>query len=356
MALMFSRALHSWKRLVKVLTGGKAAKNVASTLPDRDAELNNPRSSAAVKDDCGVFANPFPTSVITVYNAEPPPSRPESSNINEQCRCWIKALKQLKEEAPEGYTQLEAMKFDASNLASMIGTRVEGYEYKAKSTASSQWFRRLKRFLPAIGTLKGFSMAVSRADPHLVAPYICAAIFCAIELALNIMNPDDVLQILEIASDSIIILQKWLLFKAHTTTFGNPATQSITDELFEELPKLYGQTLRLLLSVNSHLNGLRLKKAVDRVSQIDVQWKAMFEGIKQKNKKCDAIRSQAEFLVKAQKDAEAVLNWISTRASEESHSQIMEKTGVSDRYGERGAWLCQIEQVNGMLVNGVRLR
>ena len=305
----------------------QAIGTVHGALPIRENKLKESRSPATVKggDD------------NSVKSAELQAPRPVLSAAVEQCQCWTKALKQLEKNDLEAHARLETMTFDPNHLANKIETIVESYEGKAKGTASSQWFGRLKRLLPTIAAVKGFSMAVSRADPHQIAPYICSGIFGAIELALNLVNPDDILLILEIVSETTILLRKWLDYEAHMVC--TPRTQSLSDELIKELPDLYGRSLRLLLSVHLHLSGCRSRKTVERISQIDVQWKAMFEGLKQSNKKCDAIRSQAEFWTKTQKDGETILNWISTRASEDSHNQIMEKIGVSDRYSERGTWL-----------------
>jgi len=178
-----------------------------------------------------------------------------------------------------------------------------------------------------------------------VAPYVCAGVFFALKIALNSINPDDLLLILEILTDSSVMIQNWTLYEGQHMHVSASVTASLDKSLQCDLPSLYLRLLLLIASILHTLEGTRLNRVVSKLTSKATNWKYEFALVKDSNKSCNAIKDRIEKKLQYQKEDGAILDWISKGCGGISHGNVCELTRTQtatqegNDYHSFGQWL-----------------
>ncbi|KAI4599389.1 hypothetical protein KJ359_001831 [Pestalotiopsis sp. 9143b] len=96
-----------------------------------------------------------------------------------------------------------------------------------------------KTYLPSLGNVQAFAVALSRVDPHGIAPLVVTSVFFVIQLILNTLYPNLRERTLTLLSKTSTMMNKWILYEVAQATRISAYKSKHSKELAETLPSLY---------------------------------------------------------------------------------------------------------------------
>ena len=95
---------------------------------------------------------------------------------------WTIAVKGWKEKYPDEFVALQNLGIEISESARDNTT--EPFRFQEAKATSKQTVARIKRWLPVLSAVRGIAMTAAAADPHKIAPIVCASVFFAIDVSV----------------------------------------------------------------------------------------------------------------------------------------------------------------------------
>ena len=117
---------------------------------------------------------------------------PETKSVASKTPLWDQAVSAFRENCPDEYSKLKfpvkKLEYDQLGLSvefenSILNKKLPEAFQDDTSHVNHAIIRRLKNWLPALGSAKSLAMTVAKLDPHQLAPYIVAGSFFAVEVS-----------------------------------------------------------------------------------------------------------------------------------------------------------------------------
>ena len=105
--------------------------------------------------------------------------------FGDKAQLWIQAAASFKKDMTEDYKQLEIPNRYDGFVKLVLEQSLPDTLQVAEKKVNNVYVRRLKEWLPALGTVKTLSMTLATLDPHKLAPYIVAGSFFLVEVSID---------------------------------------------------------------------------------------------------------------------------------------------------------------------------
>ncbi|KAI9659856.1 MAG: hypothetical protein M1821_001208 [Bathelium mastoideum] len=123
--------------------------------------------------------------------------------------------------------------------------------------SSKQTTARLKRWTPVLASVRGIAMTASAADPHKIAPIVCASLFFGLDILFNCMSPEDRDKILDILCQCGSTIKECNSFEINFVKASHPSIQSKMPKMNELLAQQYIAALNVAYKLRYACQGMQ---------------------------------------------------------------------------------------------------
>ncbi|KAI1743019.1 hypothetical protein F4680DRAFT_410812 [Xylaria scruposa] len=247
-------------------------------------------------------------------------------------------MQRFAKEEPELY---KMMKNTIENFGHQPIDNWDTWLNNRQKASERNWFRRCKAYMPSLRALKVAAMALSDLDPHKLAPAVTAALFLAIELCFESVEPSARDKAMSAMMKANGVINKWTDSEIDLRGLKGRCFKSDTDlakieQIEANLEVLYLGCLKLISSIYKSGKTRRGRAASSLISE-PAEWDQAYQKLNDKNSECSEWKTQVESAVKRKHD---ILDRIRIRSEdpEPGHQMIKERTGIDKIESVAGEW------------------
>ncbi|PMD56613.1 uncharacterized protein K444DRAFT_666200 [Hyaloscypha bicolor E] len=235
-----------------------------------------------------------------------------------------------------------------SDLAQILSERQKKSQAEnevSESSANSAISRALRsmsiakvRSVRFLMSTKDLAMGLARLDPHGIAPIVLGGVYTVVSVFDN--NTEECQAALTITLELAGIVAVWTGVENHQISKNSDQRlNKLYAKLSDQIVGLYEDIIVLFGTILTWLDRNQVRKIIGGVVPAQTEWKNSHAKIKSLETNCNNVRSEITMKKESHDKSSEILRWISEYDIRGSYQNILEKTGVLEKYSDHGQWL-----------------